>query len=61
MPTWAQFIGEVLPATHFLRVVRGVMLKGADASQIAAEVLSLGLLLLIISAIAMSRYRVTLD
>jgi ABC-2 type transport system permease protein len=61
MPVWAQAIGEALPVTHFLRVVRGLMLKGASFEQIAGEVAVLGLMLLIVSAVAISRYRVTLD
>jgi ABC-2 type transport system permease protein len=61
MPLWAQAIGETLPATHFLRVVRGLMLKGASASEIATEVFALMLILAVVSAVALSRYRVTLD
>jgi ABC-2 type transport system permease protein len=61
MPGWAQTIGEALPVTHFLRIVRGLMLKGASFEQIAGEVAVLGLMLLIVSALAISRYRVTLD
>ena len=41
MPDWAQWLGEVLPVTHFLRIVRGVMLKGAGFSDISAELLAL--------------------
>ena len=37
MPGWAQWIGEVLPVTHFLRIVRGVMLKGAGFGDISAN------------------------
>jgi ABC-2 type transport system permease protein len=61
MPGWAQAIGEALPVTHFLRIVRGLMLKGASFEQIAGEVAVLGLMLLIVSALAISRYRETLD
>jgi ABC-2 type transport system permease protein len=61
MPGWAQAIGEVLPATHFLRIVRALMLKGASFDQIAVEVATLALMLVAVSAIAVSRYRVTLD
>ena len=38
MPGWAQSLGEIFPLTHFLRIVRAVMLKGADFRRIAAEV-----------------------
>ena len=61
MPGWAQFIGEAVPATHFLRVIRAVMLKGASPGQIAGEVATLVLMLVIVSVLAISRYRVTLD
>jgi len=61
MPEWAQAIGEALPATHYLRVVRGVMLKGAGAGEVAGEMIALALILLAVSAVALSRYRVTLD
>ena len=61
MPGWAQAIGECLPVTHFLRIVRGLMLKGASLDQIADEAATLLLMLVIVSALAISRYRVTLD
>lgn len=61
MPPWAQIIGELLPATHFMRIVRGIMLKGADATQMGTEIAVLGLILVIVSGVAISRYRVTLD
>ena len=61
MPIWAQWLGEALPATHFMRIVRGVMLKGADFSDISFELVALVALLLIVSTLAISRYRVTLD
>jgi ABC-2 type transport system permease protein len=61
MPAWAQWIGEVLPATHFMRIVRGVMLKGAGLGSISAELAALLAILLIVSTLAISRYRVTLD
>lgn len=61
MPGWARAIGEALPTTHFLRIVRGVMLKGAGFEEVAIEMIALALILLVVSAIALSRYRVTLD
>ena len=61
MPVWAQWIGEGLPATHFMRIVRGVMLKGAGFGSISAELAALLAILLIVSTLAISRYRVTLD
>ena len=61
MPEWAQWIGEMLPTTHFLRIVRGVMLKGASLQDFAGELLALVAILAVVSVIALSRYRVTLD
>jgi len=61
MPLWAQWIGETLPATHFMRVVRGVMLKGAGLDDVATELAALLAMLLIVSLVAISRYKVTLD
>lgn len=61
MPVWAQWIGEALPATHFMRIVRGVMLKGADLGAVSGELVALVAMLLIVSTLAISRYKVTLD
>ena len=61
MPGWAQVIGEAVPITHFLRIVRGIMLKGADAAAIAQHVWPLALILLVVSAAALKRYQRTLD
>jgi ABC-2 type transport system permease protein len=61
MPQWAQFIGEGLPATHFMRLVRGLMLKGAAFGDISGQLLALGAILLVVSVLAVSRYKVTLD
>ena len=61
MPGWAQFIGTGVPATHFLRVIRAVMLKGGEVSDVAPEFIAMGIILVVISIIAMARYRRTLD
>ena len=61
MPGWAQAIGEVIPATHYLGIVRGLMLKAATPGQLAEELAVLALTLVIVSALAVSRYKVTLD
>lgn len=61
MPGWAQMIGEMMPATHFLRIVRGVMLKAATVPQVAEELAVLCFMLVVVAAVAVSRYRVTLD
>jgi len=61
MPAWARAIGEALPATHFMRLVRAIMLKGAGPVEIWGFVWPLLVMLLVVSALAMIRYRRTLD
>jgi ABC-2 type transport system permease protein len=61
MPGWAQVLGNVVPATHFLKIVRKVMLKGGELPDVGHELLALGAILIVISFIAMLRYRQTLD
>lgn len=61
MPDWAQWIGEVFPLTHFLRIVRGVMLKGADWTAMWPNLWPMGVFLIAATTIAMVRYRSTLD
>jgi ABC-2 type transport system permease protein len=61
MPGWAQFIGNALPTTYFLRVIRKVMLKGGDLADVGTEFVALAIILLVISVLAMVRYRQTLD
>jgi ABC-2 type transport system permease protein len=61
MPGWAQNIGELLPLTHFLRIVRGILLKGNGLSEVAPELWPIGLFLLAAGAVALKRYRQTLD
>lgn len=61
MPDWAQWIGEALPLTHYLRVVRAVMLKGADIQILAYDTAALVGLMLVAMLIAVTRFRRTLD
>jgi ABC-2 type transport system permease protein len=61
MPGWAQDIGELLPLTHFLRVVRGILLKGNGLAEIAPDLWPIALFLVMILAIGIKRYRQTLD
>jgi len=61
MPSWAQRIGEVLPATHFLRIVRGVLLKANGWPEIAPDLGALSAFLVVVGAIALLRFRRTLD
>lgn len=61
MPGWAQTLGEVLPLTHFLRIVRGIMLKGSGMAELAPELWPLLAFLFAAGALALARYRRTLD
>ncbi len=61
MPAWAQWIGEALPLTHYLRIVRSIMLKGSGFAELQYEVIALFVLMLIAMTIAVTRFRRTLD
>ncbi|MFL5331323.1 MAG: ABC transporter permease [Gemmataceae bacterium] len=61
MPQWAQMLGEVLPLTHFLRVVRGILLKGNGITEAALQLWPIALFTVIVLAIGVRRYRQTLD
>ena len=61
MPQWAQWIGEFFPLTHFLRIVRAVMLKGANLSEVTTEIVILCLFILAYGGVALARFRRTLD
>jgi ABC-2 type transport system permease protein len=61
VPAWAQWIGEFLPLTHYLRIVRGIMLKGAAIADLRYDTLALAALMLIAMIIAITRFRRTLD
>jgi ABC-2 type transport system permease protein len=61
MPAWAQALGEVIPVTHFLRVVRGALLKGQDLGDMWRELAALTAFVCVVTALAMARYRRTLD
>jgi ABC-2 type transport system permease protein len=61
MPGWAQTLGEALPLTHFLRIVRGVMLKGSGAAELMSELWPMVAFLLVAGGVALMRYRRTLD
>jgi ABC-2 type transport system permease protein len=61
MPEWAQWLGELLPLTHFLRILRGILLKGNGVAEIGPELWPIALFLLVAAAIALLRYRETLD
>jgi ABC-2 type transport system permease protein len=61
MPHWAQYIGEVLPATHFLRIVRGILLKNSTIFEIWPDLWPLFLFTLLVGTLALARFRRTLD
>jgi ABC-2 type transport system permease protein len=61
MPDWAQWLGTLLPVTHFLRIVRGALLKGQGIADMAPSLTALVVFVLAISALALARYRTTLD
>lgn len=61
MPGWAQAVGEVFPLTHFLRIVRGILLKGNGVEDVALQLWQIALFAAIALAIGVTRYRQTLD
>lgn len=61
MPVWAQYVGEALPLTHYLRIVRSVMLKGSGFADLAADAGALAAFTLAAMSLAVMRFRQTLD
>jgi ABC-2 type transport system permease protein len=61
MPQWAQYVGEGLPLTHYLRIVRSIMLKGSDLAELRYDSVALVILMLAAMTIAVTRFRRTLD
>ncbi len=61
MPRWAQVVGEFLPLTHFLRIVRGILLKGNGFGEVAGDLWPIALFTVVAFVVAMMRYRRTLD
>jgi len=61
MPLWAQYIGEALPLTHFLRIVRGVLLKGNGVAEVLPESWPIALFMLVGIAVGVRSFRGTLD
>jgi ABC-2 type transport system permease protein len=61
MPQWAQWIGETLPLTHFIRIVRGIMLKGNGFADMQMDVAALAIFMIAAMALALFRFRKTLD
>ena len=61
MPEWAQALGEVFPLTHFLRIVRGILLKGNGLNDVALQLWQIALFTAVALTIGVMRYRQTLD
>jgi ABC-2 type transport system permease protein len=61
MPVWAQYLGEGLPLTHYVRIVRAIMLKGATIQNLQYDTIALIALMLLAMTIAVTRFRRTLD
>ncbi|MBX3447836.1 MAG: ABC transporter permease [Parvibaculaceae bacterium] len=61
MPEWAQWLGEALPLTHFLRITRGILLKENGFPEIAPDLAAILAFLLVVSLVSLNRYRQTLD
>jgi ABC-2 type transport system permease protein len=61
MPVWAQYVGEALPLTHFLRVIRAIMLKGSNLWDLRYDAAAMFVLMLVAMTIAVTRFRRTLD
>jgi ABC-2 type transport system permease protein len=61
MPQMAQWAAEVLPLTHFLRLIRGIMLRGADLMELWQDVLALVAFIVVMMAAAILRFRKRLD
>lgn len=61
MPLWAQWLGEVFPLTHFLRIIRGILLKGNGIKEIVGEVFAMLLFAVVVTLLGYKRYRRTLD
>lgn len=61
MPRWAQWVSETLPLTHYIRMVRGILLKGATMPDLATDIAALAAIMLVAMFIAVRRFRQTLD
>jgi ABC-2 type transport system permease protein len=61
MPVWAQWLGELLPMTHAIRIIRGILLKGIGVAEIVPELWPIALFTVMVMGVAASFYRETLD
>jgi len=61
MPLWARWLGEIIPLTHMLRILRGIILKGSGLSDLWFDFAALSVFLIAVATVALARYRQTLD
>jgi ABC-2 type transport system permease protein len=61
MPVWAQWLGTCLPLTHFLRIIRGILLKGNGLGEILPEIWPIAIFVVVAMTVSIKRYRQTLD
>jgi ABC-2 type transport system permease protein len=61
MPRPAQIIAEALPLTHFIRLIRGVILRGASLQELAGELVILGVFIIVLMSLAVMRFNKRLD
>lgn len=61
LPVWAQVIGEIIPITHFLRIIRGSLLKGQVLSDMGTDLFALGAFVIVVATLTVARSRTTLD
>ncbi|MFC5577489.1 ABC transporter permease [Lysobacter niabensis] len=61
MPRIIQWVAEILPLTHFLRLIRGVMLRGASLFELWPDVLALAAFTTVMMTLAINRFRKRLD
>ncbi|MFZ2950233.1 MAG: ABC transporter permease [Desulfuromonadaceae bacterium] len=61
MPEWAQVVGEILPLTHFLRIIRGILLKGNGFAEVVPQLWQIMLFAVVVLTVGVKRYRRTLD
>ena len=61
MPEWAQWLGSLLPLTHFLVLVRGIMLKGNGLDELWPQIWPIAVFMLVVISIGLGFYKRTLD